>query len=250
MIQTIDYWIIEDLFIFKSEFNDLICDSYIKLISKCNKLIFSNYQYIDHMIANSNTYNEKLDKYYLMSKFNKELPENFSSLDNLTYIDFGSNFNKPLKNLFADMNNLTHLIFGLQFNQELIALPPNLTHLVLDDYFSSKLVLPEKLEFLSLGFYFHHELEIPISVKHIELNTNNQKIIDYLHDTIEKLVLGESFFLDLINLPSSIKYLEIKNNEINLIILPKSIKYLKIPKDFDINKIKNSLNDNLNIEYI
>ena len=45
MIYKKDYWILDNKFIFKPEFNEKI-DKYYDLISNYNTLIFSNYIYI------------------------------------------------------------------------------------------------------------------------------------------------------------------------------------------------------------
>jgi hypothetical protein len=46
MLETNDYWILDDTIIFKPEFNSSL-DNYVEIISKYKKLIFSNYDNLD-----------------------------------------------------------------------------------------------------------------------------------------------------------------------------------------------------------
>ena len=106
--ETEDYWIWNDnTLVFKPEFNKPL-DDYINIISKYNKLIFSNYNDIDICIETNNEY--EFDEYY-----------------------FDSNFNQEVKNLPP---NITHLTFGWNFNQPVINLPKNITHLTFDKEFN------------------------------------------------------------------------------------------------------------------
>ena len=107
-----DYWIWNNnTVVFKPKFNKPL-DDYINIISKYDKLIFSNYMDIAIYIETNNQYDRKFDKYY-----------------------FKSNFNQPVKNL---PQNITHLTFGYEFNQEVNNLPPNITHLTFDRCFDQE----------------------------------------------------------------------------------------------------------------
>ena len=64
------YWIYEDYFIFKPDFNEPI-DNYIGIIKNYNKLIFSNYDDLEITIKTKNKYFHKYDKHYANSKFNQ-----------------------------------------------------------------------------------------------------------------------------------------------------------------------------------
>ena len=88
MLETSDYWIQDNKFIFKPEFNSSI-QVYIDLISQSNELIFSNYDDINICIKTNNNYDYNYRKNYQRSKFNQKikLPE---KLLNLT---FGHYFN-------------------------------------------------------------------------------------------------------------------------------------------------------------
>ena len=68
-----NYWIYEEYFIFKPEFDEKI-DDYIPIIKNYKKLIFSNYDDYKLCIETKN---------YQRSKFNQPLN---NSLDNLTQL--------------------------------------------------------------------------------------------------------------------------------------------------------------------
>ena len=58
-----NYWIYEDYFIFKPEFNGLI-DDYIGIISNLKKLIFSDYNELKLCIEINNKYYSNYDEKY------------------------------------------------------------------------------------------------------------------------------------------------------------------------------------------
>ena len=100
-METQDYWIRDNILIFKPKFNKPINNN---LIHNYNQIIFSNY--IDPLIAIkiNNKYCQKFEKYWEGNKFKKS----FKPHRNITHLTFGFMFNKPLK-----LNNsLTHLTFG------------------------------------------------------------------------------------------------------------------------------------------
>ena len=70
-----NYWIYEDSFIFKPEFNEPI-DDYIDIIKNYKKLIFSNYNDFKICIETNNNYINKYQNNYIDSKFN-QLPIKF-----------------------------------------------------------------------------------------------------------------------------------------------------------------------------
>ena len=114
--ETEDYWIWNvNTFVFKSEFNKPL-DDYINIISKYDKLIFSNYSNVKIYMETNNQLKSEFYKYYLKSKFNQEV-NNLSP--NITHLTFGWQFNQEVNNL---PQNLTHLTFGYDFNQE-VAVP-------------------------------------------------------------------------------------------------------------------------------
>ena len=216
--ETENYWILNDnTLIFKSEFNKFL-DNYINIISKYNKLIFSNYSDIDICIETNNEYGLK---YYFESKFNQPV---INLPPNITHLTFGYYFNQEVNNL---PSNITHLTFDWEFNQKVNNLPPNITH-------------------LTFGYHFNQKVDIPFSVKYLKLDCNNQNIIDYLPNSIEELELDFNFNLELNNLPSSIKKLTFDKNSLynkELNCLPKKLELLKLPENYkqEIKIIPNGL---------
>ena len=67
-----NYWIYDDSFIFKPEFNKPI-DCYIQVIINYNKLIFSIYNDLEICIEKNNEYIIKYNNKYNSSKFNQPL---------------------------------------------------------------------------------------------------------------------------------------------------------------------------------
>ena len=151
MIETSDYWIQDNKFIFKPEFNSSN-EVYVNLISESSELIFSNYDDVNICAKTKNKYEEKYKKNYQYSKFNRqvELPENF------TLITFGLKFNRQVEL----RKNLTLITFGHYFKQN-IELPNKLTHLTFGNYFNKEIKLPENLLNLTFGLDFNHQVELP-----------------------------------------------------------------------------------------
>jgi hypothetical protein len=86
-----NYWIVDDLLIFKPEFNEELTD-YYDVINKYKKIKFSNYN--DPLIAIEihNLYNDKYIKKYIKNKFNQKI--DLSNNINLTHLTFKYKFNK------------------------------------------------------------------------------------------------------------------------------------------------------------
>ena len=144
MIETEDYWIVDNKFIFKPNFNELI-DKYFELISNYNELIFFNYTDINICIEINNLYCFKYNDN--ISKFNQKikLPE-----------------------------NLTYLTFGRDFNQK-VELPLGIKYLKLENDTMHNLdYLPDGIEVLELGKYLNNDslCNLPNSLKIIKLNKN------------------------------------------------------------------------------
>ena len=89
-----NYWIVDDLIIFKPEFNEELIN-YYDIINKYQKIIFSNYDKLEIMIETNNEWINKYD-----NKYN----------NNLTHLTFGEYFNQKID--LSNNINLTHLIFG------------------------------------------------------------------------------------------------------------------------------------------
>lgn len=113
-----NYWIYEDYFIFKPEFNGLI-DDCIPMISNYKKLIFSNYDNYELCIETNNEYIDKYSENYKKSKFNQPLENSLNNLTQLVELTFGNLFNQPLENSLNNLTRLVKLTLGFKFNQEL-----------------------------------------------------------------------------------------------------------------------------------
>ena len=107
----------------------------------------------------------------LLEKYSNVIFSNYELNNKLFECYEKNHFNKfeHKSSIFNQQVNLTHLTFCGYFNQE-INLPPNLTH-------------------LTFGYNFNQQVNLPFSVQFLELECNNVKIINYLPDSIEELVL-------------------------------------------------------------
>ena len=153
-----NYWIVDDLIIFKSEFNEELID-YYDIISKYSKIIFSNYNDMSIAIETNNNYEKKYKNKYVKSKFNKKI--DLSKNINLTHLILGEYFNKEID--LSNNINLTNLTFGYCFNQE-VDLSNNikLTHLIFGVEFNKEIDLSKNinLTYLSFSSYFNQKVDL------------------------------------------------------------------------------------------
>jgi hypothetical protein len=232
MIETDDYWICENRFIFKYKFNEKL-DKYYDLIKLYDTLIFSNYTDVNICIKTNNFYDKEYHNIYFFSRFNQKiiLPEN------LTHITFSYHFNQELILPYT----LTQLTFGESFNQ-VVELPESLTHLTFGFYFNRVVKLPESLTHLTFGYDFNQKVNIPLKLKYLRLDCNNLCLIENLPNNLEELVLGKYFNLELNNLPNSVHIIRFSPDNIyytrELNNLVDSIEILELPPNYQ-NKIKN-----------
>ena len=223
-MESSDYLIINDKFIFKPYFNTPI-DTYFESISWCKRLIFSNH----NMSFKFNDGHMKLyeESLYIGSKFNQYI--NINLFYQLTHLIFGHEFNKSL----ILPQNLTHLTFGDDFNQPFI-LPQNLTHLTFGTSFNQHVILHENIIKLTIGKNFNQIINLPSSINHLILKCNNQSLIDNLPHGIINLELGIYFNSKMNDLPNSIKKIKFNcilyDEELNC--LPKFLEYLELPKQY------------------
>ena len=88
-----NYWIVNELLIFKPEFNEELTN-YYEIINKYEKIMFSNYNNYLIAIKINNKFSKKYYDYYVKSKFNKEI--DLSNNINLIHLTFVSDFNKEI----------------------------------------------------------------------------------------------------------------------------------------------------------
>ena len=213
---TDKYWINNNKFIFRPNFNEDIND-YLSLISKYDELIFSDYNKLSILLQNYNCFSCCHLKYLKCSKFNQII---INLPNNLKKIFIGYHFNKSIN---LDSNtNLTQLTFGSNFNQ-IVNLNSN-----------------TNLTQLTFGENFNQIVDLPNTIINLQLNCNNKYLIDNLPNSIEEIIIGSNFELELNNLPNSIKKIIFKNNHYDkeLNSLPNSIEYLALPSYYN-KQIKN-----------
>ena len=85
-----NYWIVDDLIIFKPKFNEELIN-YYNLINKYKKIMFSNYNDLLIAIKTNNKCIVDYKNNYIRSKFNQEI--DLSNNINLTHLTFGWKFN-------------------------------------------------------------------------------------------------------------------------------------------------------------
>lgn len=266
MISEKDYWIWDDIFVFKPEFNSNL-EKYINLISKYDKLIFSEFSWFGDV---KRIYEECFFNKIIINNDNDMDGSLFNSNidilpDNIVYLILGYDFNQQINKL---PDNLTTLIFSCEFNNLILQFPPNIQklyfgtkfnqNLVLADSlrylffgqdFNKKIIFNENLTHLGIGKNFSQDLELPTSIIFfsIELSETNSNILDNLPNSMETLVIyGWKYDAKQIdNLPTSIVNLIINhpyfNQELNN--LPNSIEYLRLNSEYNqkFEKIPNKL---------
>ena len=115
MIETVDYYIYEDSFIFKPYFNGFIND-YINIISNYKKLIFSNYNEPKLCVKANNNYIANYHDKHKSSYFNKPLSDSLNNLTQLQQLTFGDCFNHPLSDSLNNQIQLQKLTFIILIN--------------------------------------------------------------------------------------------------------------------------------------
>jgi hypothetical protein len=246
-------------------YNDEYCDNYIYSIFN-NEIDLSNNINLTYLAFGSK-FNKKIDllnninltHLIFEEDFNQEI--DLSNNINLTHLAFGWNFNKKI-DLSNNINltHLTHLTFGFDFNQEIdLSNNINLKDICLYNYnylldlsnhlnlecfalgsFNNDLYLPNNdiLKTLTFGVNFKKPIIIPLSVNKISLCSDNQYLIDNLHNNIKELILSVKKFYfysynkELNNLPNSIEYLEFDCYHFKIKKLPKNLKTIKCNKNY------------------
>ena len=197
-------------------------------------------------------------------------PINLSNNIQLTHLTFGNNFNQPIElvenlielnfGVYFDHpiklpNKLTHLSFGIFFDQP-IELVKSLTHIRFGTLFNQPIILPKNIQSISFGTYFDQPINFPKSLiqlhlgvsfsqsvnpielanlKYFEINCNNLSLVENLPNSLEKLIIGSCANFPLNNLPNSIKFIMILNEDYNedLSNLPNSIEHIVLNSKYD-----------------
>ena len=134
-------------------------------------------------------------------------------------LTFSRDFIRPLGNSLSNLVGLRKLHFGARFDQP----------------FNGCLLNLINLRKLSLGIDFNQPIMIPHTIKKLNICCDSQYIIDYLPFSIEELVFGYHFNLELNDLPSSVKKITIQNTSYDkkLNNLPRGIECLEISDGYN-----------------
>ncbi|KAK5582247.1 hypothetical protein RB653_003830 [Dictyostelium firmibasis] len=171
------------------------------------------------------------------SDFTKQLKPNTLPIT-LKYLYIGYSFNVEISQVGILPNSLTDLRlarYDRQFKGNLISSLNNLKKLILPSYNHTIAIgsLPQSLEYLTLGNSFKSQIKegaLPNNLKYLKIESNwKQEIQTKLLPKSLKTLKFKSYALDIINLPSNLKYLycgELNNKALhknnNLISLVKS----------------------------
>lgn len=220
--------------------------------------------YFNHEILSGTIPNTVVDL-KLGNRFNqmlhrKNIPEHIQKLK------LGNDFNQNLNNILPQ--SITHLILGANFKQSysFITNLTNLTHLTMHVY-NSNLVLSSKITYLNITSCFKNdELKyVSSSVTKLVICSNiSQTITKYIPMHITSVTLSKYNDKLMLNLPSTVKCLKIKQGtfdtyvplfiielkikyyRFDIIFLSKNIKKLKIMPDCKIDK---EIRQNIRVSY-
>lgn len=251
---THDYWIVNNIFIFKSNFDEPI-DDYVNIMLNYNKLIFSNYD--DPFMAIKE--NNKIEN-IIISPYSNDNPSKFNQKitipNNITQVFFGHGFDE-IVNLHE---SITHLIFGYDFNQEvilsnsltfiffgysfnkIITLPESITYLILSDCFDQKIDLPKNLIYLNFGYKFNKIINLPPNLLYLTIPSTFDENIILPQSLITLHIYGSS--IARIKTIPNVKYLSICACDQNIIDnLPNSLEELSLNYLFDckLDNLPNSI---------
>ncbi len=173
----------------------------------------------------------------LFDKSNDDYDKNFLNLPpNLKVIRFSNNYNQKLPEL---PSTLEEIYFGSKFNHQINNLPSGLIKLFLGNEFSQELSnLPTGLKYLSIEIgrsiildfsYLPETLEYLNTMTYgIDKDNVNYELFSNLPNGLKNLVVSNSDYFNLNNLPNSIEYLSLFNLTKIPDRLPSNIKNLTI----------------------
>ncbi len=186
---------------------------------------------------------------------------------NLKKLVLPSNFNKPI-DLLSNCHNLESITFSGVFNQTIDVLPPNVKTIIFKgcDFNNPINNLPKGLEQLvfSDGLFNQNIDNLPENIKFLELNSIKfNKPIQNLPNGLTNLSISlilkpedKSIIESLLNLPNSIKHLELKNfglyipNEKEESLILKNISNLLNIHSLKLTKFKKISNLPSNLKYL
>ena len=145
--------------------------------------------------------------------------------DKLIFNDF---FNEPLYPFIKILILKDIIVFGSEFNQNLSMLPSNVSKIYLGRNFQKSII------------------DIPSSVKSIIFANDNLFIgsLDYLHNDLEELVIGDHYNIPINKLPYNLKTLVLgRNFDTKIYCFNQNLKYLDIGKSY--THSLNNLPDNI-----
>ena len=199
---TMKYISKDDTIIINPEFNEPLNDEHIAILSKYQKVIFSDYLLTDELFE---SYENNNNNKWSANKFKQQvnnLPKSIThitfgqcfnqSVDNLpdsiTHLTFGYYFNKPVDNL---PNSITHITFGQCFNQSVDNLPDSITHLIFETWFNYPVDnLPNSITHLTFGYSFNHPVDnLPNSITHLTFGNCFNHPVDNLPKNVQQIKL-------------------------------------------------------------
>lgn len=236
----------DDLLYYTDDENIDLFNYIMKYIYKLDNKYMSIY-------TNNTLVDKKITK-KIMHVIHDEVEELKNIDTHIDFLKFDYKFNKKIiKNIIP--TSITKIIFGNDFNTEIDidVLPNNLVYLEFGNNFNQQIkkgVLPDSLVHLKFGDKFCKSMEnMPNNIKFLKLG-DCQKDIKNIPDSVEKLILPNSFNKCLLGiLPTNLIHLELGNlfeQDIKNGDLPETLEKLKFGSYY--NKKINSLP--LNLRYL
>ena len=144
-------------------------------------------------------------------------------------IVFNDNFNEPLINFINILSLCKIVVFGRDFNQNLSVIPNNIEKIFLGRNFKKSVI------------------DIPISITSIIFANDSiySNSIDYLHNNVKELILGDNYNITINKLPNSLLNLVLgKNYCLKIKEFSQGLTYLDIGDSY--YEPLDNLPDNLN----
>jgi len=207
-----DYWIYNNILIFKPYFNKPLESTHYDLIREYGEVIFSNFNDPETTIEKNNNYydikNDERIYYKIYSEFNQPI----QLIEGLKKITFGYSFNQPIQLV----EGLEEIIFGYEFNQP-IQLVEGLKKITFGKEFNQPIELIEVLEEIVFGYDFDQPIELVSSIKKITFGYKFNESIT-LAEGLKEIVFGHDFdqHIELVNGLEKITFGKSFNQKIKL----------------------------------